>query len=398
MSPAITLERPKVAAHGDVACNVAMQLAKPLRANPRQLAQQIVDALLAQPLRARASIEAAEVAGPGFINLRLAAAAKQAVVAAVFAEGEAFGRSQRDAGKHVLIEFVSANPTGPLHVGHGRQAALGDALVERCWRRKARTCTASSTTTTPACRSSTLALSAQARARGLKPGDDGWPESAYNGEYIAEIAHDYLAGETVAASDGEPVTGARDVEDLEAIRRFAVAYLRREQDIDLQAFGVKFDQYYLESSLYKEGRVETTVDALIAAGKTYEQDGALWLRTTDDGDDKDRVMRKSDGTYTYFVPDVAYHVAKWERGFTKVINMQGSRPPRHHRARARRPAGSRHRHSEGLSRLRPAQDGHGDAQRRGSENLQARRQLRDGARPDRMVGRRDAGLRKPPSI
>lgn len=170
----------------------------------------------------------------------------------------------------------------------------------------------------------TLALSTQARARGLAPGDEGWPASAYNGEYIADIAKDYMNGVTVSASDGEPVTGAGDVENLDAIRRFAVAYLRREQDMDLQAFGVKFDQYYLESSLYTEGRVEKTVQALIAAGKTYEQEGALWLRTTDDGDDKDRVMRKTDGTYTYFVPDVAYHVAKWERGFTKVINIQGS--------------------------------------------------------------------------
>jgi arginyl-tRNA synthetase len=322
VSPTITLERPKVAAHGDVACNVAMQLAKPLRANPRQLAQQIVDALLAQP-QAKGLVQAAEVAGPGFINLRLAAAAKQAVIAAVFAEKDAFGRSQRDAGKHVLIEFVSANPTGPLHVGHGRQAALGDALsnvlasqgydVHREFYYN-----------DAGVQIHTLAVSTQARARGIAPGDEGWPASAYNGEYIADIAKDYLNGATVAASDGEPVTGAGDVEDLEAIRRFAVAYLRREQDMDLQAFGVKFDQYYLESSLYKEGRVEKTVAALVAAGKTYEQEGALWLRTTDDGDDKDRVMRKSDGTYTYFVPDVAYHVAKWERGFTKVINVQGS--------------------------------------------------------------------------
>src|SRR5258707_9337045 len=299
-----------------------MQLAKPLRANPRQLAQQIVDALLAQP-RAKGLVESAEVAGPGFINLRLAAAAKQAVIAAVFAEKDAFGRSQRDAGKHVLIEFVSANPTGPLHVGHGRQAALGDALsnvlASQGWdvHREFYYNDAG-------VQIQTLALSTQARARGLVPGDEGWPASAYNGEYIADIARDYLNGETVAAKDGEPVTGATDVDDLEAIRRFAVAYLRREQDMDLQAFGVKFDEYYLESSLYKEGRVEKTVAALIAAGKTYEQEGALWLRTTDDGDDKDRVMRKTDGTYTYFVPDVAYHVAKWERGFTKVINIQGS--------------------------------------------------------------------------
>ncbi|WP_297355723.1 arginine--tRNA ligase [Paraburkholderia sp.] len=322
VAPTITLERPKVAAHGDVACNVAMQLAKPLRANPRQLAQQIVDAVLAHP-QAQGLVQGAEVAGPGFINLRLSPAAKQAVIGTVFAEQQAFGRSQRDAGKRVLIEFVSANPTGPLHVGHGRQAALGDALanvlasqgygVHREFYYN-----------DAGVQIHTLAVSTQARARGLKPGDAGWPESAYNGDYIADIAHDYMNGETVAAKDVEPVKGEGDVDNLEAIRRCAVAYLRHEQDMDLQAFGVKFDQYYLESSLYAEGRVEKTVNALIAAGKTYEQEGALWLRTTDDGDDKDRVMRKTDGTYTYFVPDVAYHVAKWDRGFTKVINVQGS--------------------------------------------------------------------------
>ena len=322
VAPTITLERPKVAAHGDIACNVAMQLAKPLRANPRQLAQQIVDAVLAHP-QAQGLVQGAEVAGPGFINLRLSPAAKQAVIGTVFAEQQAFGRSQRDAGKRVLIEFVSANPTGPLHVGHGRQAALGDALanvlasqgygVHREFYYN-----------DAGVQIHTLAVSTQARARGLKPGEPGWPESAYNGDYIADIAHDYMNGETVAAKDVEPVKGEGDVDNLEAIRRFAVAYLRHEQDMDLQAFGVKFDQYYLESSLYAQGRVEKTVNALIAAGKTYEQEGALWLRTTDDGDDKDRVMRKTDGTYTYFVPDVAYHVAKWERGFTKVINVQGS--------------------------------------------------------------------------
>jgi arginyl-tRNA synthetase len=322
VAPAIILERPKVAAHGDIACNVAMQLAKPLRANPRQLAQQIVDAVLAHP-QAKGLVDAAEVAGPGFINLRIAAAAKQAVVREVFAQKDAFGRSQREAGKRVLVEFVSANPTGPLHVGHGRQAALGDALsnvlgsqgfnVHREFYYN-----------DAGVQINTLALSTQARARGLKPGDAGWLEDSYAGDYIADIARDYLNGETVSARDGEPVKGAGDIEDLDAIRRFAVAYLRHEQDMDLQAFGVAFDQYYLESSLYTEGRVEQTVNALVAAGKTFEEDGALWLRTTDEGDDKDRVMRKKDGTYTYFVPDVAYHVAKWQRGFTKVINVQGS--------------------------------------------------------------------------
>ncbi|MEA3118240.1 MAG: arginyl-tRNA synthetase [Paraburkholderia sp.] len=320
--PSIALERPKVAAHGDVACNVAMQLAKPLKKNPRELAQQIVDALLAQPA-ARGLVDGAEIAGPGFINLRLTAGAKQTVVAAVLDEAGAFGRSAQAAGKRVMIEFVSANPTGPLHVGHGRQAALGDALanvlasqgygVHREFYYN-----------DAGVQIRNLAVSTQARARGLKPGDADWPEAAYNGEYIADIARGYMGGETVAAMDGEPVQGKGDIEDLDAIRKFAVAYLRQEQDMDLQAFGVKFDKYYLESSLYTEGRVEKTVEALVAAGKTFEEDGALWLRTTDYGDDKDRVMRKSDGTYTYFVPDVAYHVAKWERGFTKVINVQGS--------------------------------------------------------------------------
>jgi len=322
LNPVIALERPKIAAHGDVASNLAMQLAKPLRANPRQLAQQLADAVLDHP-RAAGLIEAAEVAGPGFINLRLSVPAKQAVVSAVFEQQAAFGQSQHAAGKRVLIEFVSANPTGPLHVGHGRQAALGDSLshllATQGW-----DVSREFYYNDAGVQIQNLALSVQARARGLKPGDSDWPASAYNGDYIGEIARDYRDGVTVAASDGEPVTGAADPDNLDAIQRFAVAYLRREQDQDLLAFGVKFDRYYLESSLYSEGRVERTVDVLVAAGRTYELDGALWLRTTDEGDDKDRVMRKTDGTYTYFVPDVAYHVSKWERGYAKVINVQGS--------------------------------------------------------------------------
>ncbi|WP_158907431.1 arginine--tRNA ligase [Burkholderia sp. L27(2015)] len=322
LTPVIALERPKIAAHGDVASNLAMQLAKPLRANPRQLAQQLADAVLAHP-RSAGLIEAAEVAGPGFINLRLSVPAKQAVLSAVFEQQAAFGQSQHAAGKRVLIEFVSANPTGPLHVGHGRQAALGDSLshllATQGW-----DVSREFYYNDAGVQIQNLALSVQARARGFKPGDADWPASAYNGEYIGDIARDYRNGVTVAASDGEPVTGAADPDNLDAIQRFAVAYLRREQDQDLLAFGVKFDRYYLESSLYSEGRVERTVDALVAAGRTYELDGALWLRTTDEGDDKDRVMRKTDGTYTYFVPDVAYHVSKWERGYAKVINVQGS--------------------------------------------------------------------------
>ncbi|WP_338770622.1 arginine--tRNA ligase [Massilia sp. METH4] len=318
----VVLERPRDPSHGDVACNIAMQLAKQLKMNPRELATKIVGALLDNP-DAKALVASADIAGPGFINLRVTDAAKQAVVQTVLAQGAAFGRGEAGNGKSVIIEFVSANPTGPLHVGHGRQAALGDALSS-LFEAQGFQVTREFYYNDAGVQIHTLATSVQARARGFKPGDEQWPESAYNGDYIAEIAADFLAKKTVSCSDGAPVTGSGDVEDLESIRAFAVAYLRNEQDIDLQAFGVKFDNYYLESSLYGDGKVEAAVQALVANGHTYEDGGALWLRTTDYGDDKDRVMRKTDGTYTYFVPDVAYHIVKFQRGFTQAINVQGS--------------------------------------------------------------------------
>src|SRR5690606_10048877 len=229
----------------------------------------------------------------------------------------------RGAGRPVLVEFVSANPTGPLHVGHGRQGALGDALSALLeadgWR-----VTREFYYNDAGAQIDNLARSVQARARGIEPDDPRFPADGYRGEYIRDIAADYLAGKSVSAEQVEPVRAAGDPDDLEAIRRFAVAYLRHEQDIDLRAFGVRFDNYYLESSLYADGRVQAVVDALRRSGHTYEEGGALWLRTTRFGDDKDRVMRKSDGSYTYFVPDVAYHVVKWERGFARAINVQGS--------------------------------------------------------------------------
>ncbi|MEJ2919184.1 arginine--tRNA ligase [Bordetella avium] len=322
-SPDILLERPKVAAHGDVAPNVAMQLAKPAKRNPRELAQGIVDALLADP-QARAIVDSAEIAGPGFINLRFTAQARQAVVAAVSAQGAAFGRAARRDEK-VLVEFVSANPTGPLHVGHARQAALGDAIC-RLFDASGWDVTREFYYNDAGNQIQNLAISVQARARGIGPDAPEWPADGYKGDYIADIARDYLAQASVQAADGEPVQASGNIDDLEDIRAFAVAYLRREQDLDLQAFGLKFDNFFLESSLYTSGRVERTVETLIAKGHTYEQDGALWLRTTElgTGDDKDRVMRKSEGGYTYFVPDVAYHLAKWERGFHHAINIQGS--------------------------------------------------------------------------
>jgi arginyl-tRNA synthetase len=322
VSANVVLERPRDASHGDVACNIAMQLAKQLKMNPRELATRLVAALLDNPA-GKHIVAAAEIAGPGFINLRVTDAAKQAVVKAVLAQGAQFGGSDAGKGKSVIIEFVSANPTGPLHVGHGRQAALGDALSS-LFGSQGYAVTREFYYNDAGVQIQTLATSVQARARGFKPGDAEWPESAYNGDYIQDIADDFLAKKTVAASDGAPATASGDVDDLESLRAFAVTYLRNEQDIDLQAFGVKFDNYYLESSLYKDGKVNAAVEALQKAGVTYEQEGALWLKTTDYGDDKDRVMRKTDGTYTYFVPDVAYHIVKFQRGFDQAINIQGS--------------------------------------------------------------------------
>ena len=320
--PVIKLERPRDPTHGDIACNIAMQLAKPLKKNPRELAQAIVDAVLANPARV-GLIDAVELAGSGFINLRVARAIKQSIIKRVLQDAACYGKTNDGAGHQVLVEFVSANPTGPLHVGHGRQGALGDAM-SALLEAQGYAVLREFYYNDAGVQIATLAASVQARAQGKKPGDAAWPESAYNGDYIADIAADFLAKKTVSAANGEPVTGSGDLNDIESIRRFAVTYLRHEQDLDLQAFGVRFDNYYLESSLYTEGKVAATVAALIAAGKTYEQDGALWLRSTDYGDDKDRVMRKSDGSFTYFVPDVAYHITKWQRGFEKVINVQGS--------------------------------------------------------------------------
>ncbi|KCB48493.1 arginine--tRNA ligase [Bordetella hinzii 1277] len=321
--PDIQLERPKIAAHGDIATNVAMQLAKPAKRNPRELAQGIVDALLADP-QARDLIDSAEIAGPGFINLRFTAQARQAVIATVAAQGEAYGRGPR-RGEKVLVEFVSANPTGPLHVGHARQAALGDAIC-RLFDATGWDVTREFYYNDAGNQIENLAISVQARARGIATDAPEWPADGYKGDYILDIARDYAARASVQAADGQPVQASGDLDNLEDIRAFAVAYLRREQDLDLQAFGLKFDNFFLESSLYTSGRVERTVQRLEANGHTYEQDGALWLRTTElgTGDDKDRVMRKREGGYTYFVPDVAYHQAKWERGFHQAINIQGS--------------------------------------------------------------------------
>ncbi|MGZ5065030.1 MAG: arginine--tRNA ligase [Usitatibacter sp.] len=304
----VELDRPKSADHGDFATNVALQIAKRVGKKPRDAAQAIVSALGASD-----EIAKAEIAGPGFINFTLSAATRFAVIAEIHREAGGYGRGNSGANRKILVEFVSANPTGPLHVGHGRQAALGDAistLLEwQGWR-----VTREFYYNDAGNQIANLALSVQARIREARGGTVEMPKDGYLGDYIREIAREY-----VAAHFGDAAG-----EDLDQIRRFAVGYLRDEQDIDLRAFGVDFDSYFLESSLYTDGKVEETVRMLEAAGHTYESEGALWLRTTDFGDDKDRVMRKSDGTFTYFVPDVAYHLAKFRRGFEAAVNVQGA--------------------------------------------------------------------------
>ena len=313
-------ENPKVAEHGDWATNAAMQLAKPLKMNPRALAEQIKASLEASPAFAR-WVAAVEIAGPGFINIRLKPEAKQETVRSILALGAAYGQ-QAGNGQKILVEFVSANPTGPLHVGHGRQAALGDAICN-LFASQGWAVHREFYYNDAGVQIDTLTRSTQLRGQGVKPGDAAWPEAAYNGDYIQDIADAFQTKATVAADD-RSFTANGDLGDYDSVRQFAVADLRNEQDKDLQAFALKFDEYYLESSLYSNGHVEATVQRLIANGKTYEKDGALWLKSTDYGDDKDRVMRKSEGGYTYFVPDVAYHIQKWQRGYSKVINIQGS--------------------------------------------------------------------------
>lgn len=316
-SYAIQLDRTKDKTHGDLATNLAMTLAKSAQSRPRELAQKLVQAIPASSL-----ISKVDIAGPGFINFFLSSESAAGSVRAVLEKGVEYGRNNDGNGQKVQVEFVSANPTGPLHVGHGRGAAIGDCLC-RLLRASGWDVTAEFYYNDAGAQINNLGLSVQARCKGLTPEDASWPADGYRGDYIKDVARAYMDREKIDAED-QHVIGKGDADDLEAIRHFAVAYLRREQDMDLKAFGVDFDIYYLESSLYTEGRVDATVRDLVASGNTYEDGGALWLKTTTFGDDKDRVMRKSDGGYTYFVPDVAYHVTKWQRGFQRVINEQGA--------------------------------------------------------------------------
>jgi len=323
------IERPKDRRHGDFSTNAALLLARPAKLNPRALAQALLDVLPAHD-----EIASVEIAGPGFLNFRLTPAAWQRQLRQIHAEGPSYGHNDTGQGRTAGVEFVSANPTGPLHVGHGRAGVIGDCiarvLAANGWAVKREFYYNDA-----GVQIHNLALSVQARARGLKPGDVGWPCEGYNGEYIADVAAACIRGDSVEV-DGHTVPGTTDLDDLDAIRRFAVAYLRLEQNADLAAFGVSFDVYFLESSLYADGKVKQAVNTLSANGHTYEDGGALWLRTSAFGDDKDRVMRKSDGSYTYFVPDIAYHFSKWQRGYERAITELGAD---HHGSLARVRAG-----------------------------------------------------------
>lgn len=321
----ILLERPKVAAHGDLACNVAMQLARQLKKNPRAIATELIERIQSLP-QSKELIESFEIAGPGFINMRLSQQAKTFAIREVLRLGSDFGKNKNHAGESILIEYVSANPTGPLHLGHARQGALGDVLSNLMRTQGWNVCR-EFYYNDAGVQIQTLTESVRLRIKELLGETITFPENGYQGLYIKDIAKDFLDKKTIRTRDGQEITASGDVEDVDSIRAFSVGYLKNEQDSDLNALGVSFDNFYLESSLYSDGLVERAVNALIASGHTYEQDGALWLRTTDFkefGDDKDRVMRKQDGHYTYFVPDVAYHLSKFERGFVKAVDIQGS--------------------------------------------------------------------------
>lgn len=337
--PEFAIERPKARGQGDFSTNAAMLLAKPARSNPRAIAQALLDALPASPAIARV-----EIAGPGFINFHVAEAAWREQIGQALSQGDRYGLNASGAGRCAGVEYVSANPTGPLHVGHGRAAVIGDCIA-RVLQANGWKVAREYYYNDAGAQINNLAISVQARAQGRTPDDARWPENGYRGEYIGDVARAYLDGASVdvggvevegVESSRQLVTASGDVDDLDAIRTFAVAWLRREQNEDLAAYGVAFDVYFLESALYTQGKVEETVRELVAHGHTYEEGGALWLRSTDFGDDKDRVMRKSDGSYTYFVPDVAYHLSKWQRGYERAITELGAD---HHGSLARVRAG-----------------------------------------------------------
>ena len=313
----IHIERPKTLEHGDYSTNIALQLTKILKKNPREIAQLIIEKIGLDP-----SIDRLEIAGPGFINFYLSSAGKSTIINSIFSQSTNYGHNLTGKNQKLQVEFVSANPTGPLHIGHGRGAAIGDSLA-RIMQANGWDVTREFYYNDAGQQINNLALSVQSRIKGIEPDDANFPEDGYRGEYILEIADAYSNLNTVKV-DGETVKANGNPDDIENIKRFSVAFLRNEQNIDLAAFQTTFDVFTLESTFYQNKDVEKVLDLLENNGFSYQKDDATWLKTTEFGDDKDRVMIKSDGSYTYFVPDVAYHLNKWERGFIRVINEQGA--------------------------------------------------------------------------
>jgi arginyl-tRNA synthetase len=313
----IQVSRPKQIQHGDFSTNVSLPLAKILKKPPIEIANEIIKRIPVSSL-----IEKVEIAGAGYINFFLSSEARVKLINKILMEKEDFGKSSVGEKQKIQVEFVSANPTGPLHVGHGRGAAIGDSIA-RLLDATGWDVTKEFYYNDAGAQINSLALSVQARAKKINPTDKGFPKDGYQGEYINDIADRFLS-KAEFNFKGTKIRPSGDTDSTQALKEFSVAYLRHEQDLDLEAFNVAFDIFSLESSLYKNGKVDQIVKILIKNGQTYEKDGALWLKTTSFGDDKDRVMRKTDGEYTYFVPDIAYHLDKWERGFKRVINEQGA--------------------------------------------------------------------------
>ncbi len=309
----VRLEQPNDPSHGDLATNVALTLASALKKPPRAIAEEIASRIEVGV----SGIQAVEVAGPGFLNFRLSAGQVAEGLVELLEQDEAYGRSEEGEGRPFMVEFVSANPTGPLHLGHGRQGALGDAIAGLLdWTGWA--VAREYYYNDAGAQIDRLGESVWARYQQHLGEPAEVPEGGYQGDYVSEIA------EELAREHGDRFRGDDSDETLALMRGTAVRILREEQDRDLADFGIHFDVYFLESSLYTDGRVESTVESLRETGHVYDKDDAVWLRTTEFGDQKDRVMIKGDGSPTYFLPDVAYHVDKWERGFHHVINVQGA--------------------------------------------------------------------------
>ena len=313
----IILERPKLIEHGDISCNIALILSKKLNKAPRDIAQEIVNLMPTDNI-----FKKIDIAGAGFLNFYLSQQSQYQIIANVIDKNKDYGKNTSGAKQKIQIEFVSANPTGPLHVGHGRGAAIGDCLA-RLHEFSGWKVTREFYYNDAGAQIDNLTKSIISRCNNINPDNPAFPKDGYRGEYISDIANAYLQKSTIE-NNGITVQSNGDILDNDSIKLFAITYLRKEQDEDLRAFKTQFDVYSLESSFYAKGKVKSIVETLKKEGHTYEKDGALWLKTTTFGDDKDRVMQKNNGDYTYFVPDVAYHFDKWERGFDRVINEQGA--------------------------------------------------------------------------